>query len=67
MGPPGTGCLSEARVTCTYLELRGGVEFRLNGVQLHSQMLFVHLDSVTTFPLNFLFNQHLRMEMKEEK
>ncbi len=43
----------------TCLELCGGIEFRLNGVQLHSELLLVHLDSITTFPLNLLFDQHL--------
>lgn len=42
-----------------YLELGGCVEFRLNRVQLHSKMFLIHLDSVATFPLNLLFDQHL--------
>ena len=45
--------------TETYLELCGGIEFRLNSVQLHSEMLLIHLDCVTTFPLNLLLDQHL--------
>lgn len=42
-----------------HLELGGCIEFRLNGVQLHTEMFLVHLDSVATFPLNLLFDQHL--------
>ena len=41
------------------LKLRGGVELGLNGVQLHPQVLFVHLDGVAAFPLDLLLNQHL--------
>lgn len=50
-----------------YLELCGCIEFRLNGVQLHSEMLLVHLDSITTFPLNLLFNENLPGKEGEEK
>lgn len=46
----------------TYLELCGGIEFRLNGVQLHPEVLFIHLDSITTFSLNLLFDQDLAGE-----
>lgn len=42
-----------------HLELGGCIEFRLNGVQLHAEMFLIHLDSVATFPLNLLFDQHL--------
>lgn len=42
-----------------HLELGGCIEFRLNGVQLHAKMFLIHLDSVATFSLNLLFDQHL--------
>lgn len=43
----------------TYLELGGGIEFRLNGVQLHPEMFLIHLDCITAFSLNLLFDQYL--------
>lgn len=42
-----------------HLELGRCIEFRLNRVQLHAKMFLIHLDSVATFPLNLLFDQHL--------
>lgn len=47
------------QVDALYLELGGCIEFRLNRVQLHAEMFFIHLDSVATFSLNLLFDQHL--------
>lgn len=43
----------------TCLELCGGIEFWLNGVQLHPEVLLIHLDSISTFSLNLLFDQYL--------
>lgn len=60
--------LNEWRHTC--LELGGGVEFRLNGVQLHPKMFLIYLDCITTFSLNLLFDQHLQVKyerMRSEK
>ena len=57
--------LLQVRHTC--LELCGGIEFRLNCVQLHPEMLLIHLDSVTTFSLNLLFNQHLPRKQQRRR
>lgn len=51
----------------TCLELCGGIEFRLNGIQLHPEVLLVHLDSIATFSLDLLFDQHLPRKTEEER
>lgn len=50
---------------CDYLELCGGIELGLNGIELHPEVLLIHLDGITAFPLDLLLDQHLAGKKEE--